>query len=78
MAVAWQFTFPKDVAGNAPPSNAQLSRTVVCRIEDQAEARKLAESLIGAHSSSYPLVLKELADDAAAHLGIALGSCRVF
>ena len=76
-ALAWRFTFPAERGDDRLGLADQASGTVICRIEDEAEARRSAEKAFGPHTSHWPLIATELSDDAAAQLGIDLGTCRV-
>lgn len=76
--MAWRITFPREQVSPAFELSKSVSRTVICRIEDGDEARRAAERLVGPAYSEWPIVAKEIADDAAETLGIEAGACREF
>ncbi len=76
--MAWQITFPRQQGNPTFEAGETASRTVICRIEDGDEARRAAELLIGPSYSEWPIVAKEISDDAVASLGIEAGECREF
>ena len=75
--MAWRFTFPKEVGAGETASTRQPSGTVICRIDDEIEARYLVERLFGAHSNEYAIIVTHLSDDAASELGVELGECHI-
>lgn len=76
--MAWQITFPRQQGNPTFEAGGAASRTVICRIEDGDEARRAAERLIGPPYSEWPIVAKEIIDDAAESLGIEVGECLEF
>jgi hypothetical protein len=65
--MAWQITFPHSI------SNA--GRSIICRMESADAARRKAESMLGFPICDWPIIAREIPDEAAEALGIADNSC---
>lgn len=70
--LAWQFTFPRQQTGGTTQSVR-----IVCRIDDEQEARRAAEALLQSAPSSYPLISGDHLSDEAIEMAVPEGECRI-